>query len=405
MNSTLRDHPNVKHVIIINPNNGADFTSAPNTAWADVVNTYKDYDNAQLIGYVPTGYGNLTLESTAQAQIDGAFTNGWHIQGIFFDEVSGRTAAEQANLLEMHKRYMQNVHSHMTDTVSVFNIGSKYMIDGSEYNTEWLNACEKHILYENSHNDASNPWNTYTMAAAGKQLDKFKFNAMLRSVEFGTGSNYMTARTYIEDAWNKHFGSIYLTDETTHYNDFLGSEDYWLSFVSAVDDYQGEEYFNMTDLLDGDDCYYDDECTSSQCKGSCCKPYASTYTNCAVCSATGDCAQCAFGTSFVSGQGCVASSSPSPSPTPTPSPSPTPTPSGAAGDTCSANGDCTDSDCRTRCCSQWLNDANCGVCDTGGWCETCSSGYTFNSATSKCCLLYTSPSPRDQRGSRMPSSA
>ena len=29
----------------------------------------------------------------------------------------------------------------------------------------------------------------------------------------------------------------------------------------------------------------------------------------------------------------------------------------------------------------------------------------FTSAASKVCLLYTSPSPRDQRGSRMPSSA
>ena len=29
----------------------------------------------------------------------------------------------------------------------------------------------------------------------------------------------------------------------------------------------------------------------------------------------------------------------------------------------------------------------------------------FNSGSSKLCLLYTSPSPRDQRGSRMPSSA
>ena len=31
--------------------------------------------------------------------------------------------------------------------------------------------------------------------------------------------------------------------------------------------------------------------------------------------------------------------------------------------------------------------------------------WTFPTAWSKDCLLYTSPSPRDQRGSRMPSSA
>ena len=31
--------------------------------------------------------------------------------------------------------------------------------------------------------------------------------------------------------------------------------------------------------------------------------------------------------------------------------------------------------------------------------------YSMNNIHYQCCLLYTSPSPRDQRGSRMPSSA
>ena len=36
---------------------------------------------------------------------------------------------------------------------------------------------------------------------------------------------------------------------------------------------------------------------------------------------------------------------------------------------------------------------------------TCSGGVAPNKQLAKLCLLYTSPSPRDQRGSRMPSSA
>ena len=42
-----------------------------------------------------------------------------------------------------------------------------------------------------------------------------------------------------------------------------------------------------------------------------------------------------------------------------------------------------------------------------GQCYNFLSNYnrTYKSAYSNCCLLYTSPSPRDQRGSRMPSSA
>ena len=42
------------------------------------------------------------------------------------------------------------------------------------------------------------------------------------------------------------------------------------------------------------------------------------------------------------------------------------------------------------------------ICDEKGWYE----GTEVNiEVESNCCLLYTSPSPRDQRGSRMPSSA
>ena len=39
------------------------------------------------------------------------------------------------------------------------------------------------------------------------------------------------------------------------------------------------------------------------------------------------------------------------------------------------------------------------------WCKTIDLGEQFDSTKTTTCLLYTSPSPRDQRGSRMPSSA
>ena len=44
-----------------------------------------------------------------------------------------------------------------------------------------------------------------------------------------------------------------------------------------------------------------------------------------------------------------------------------------------------------------------GACSSGGWDETAIQ-IKLNSVLDAC-LLYTSPSPRDQRGSRMPSSA
>ena len=42
---------------------------------------------------------------------------------------------------------------------------------------------------------------------------------------------------------------------------------------------------------------------------------------------------------------------------------------------------------------------------TCGQCKACLSGHDNLCAKRMICLLYTSPSPRDQRGSRMPSSA
>ena len=47
------------------------------------------------------------------------------------------------------------------------------------------------------------------------------------------------------------------------------------------------------------------------------------------------------------------------------------------------------------------------LCDLAGMEAVffCNSGAEANEAAIKLCLLYTSPSPRDQRGSRMPSSA
>ena len=51
--------------------------------------------------------------------------------------------------------------------------------------------------------------------------------------------------------------------------------------------------------------------------------------------------------------------------------------------------------------------SNCpaGSTYTQGVCLVTSSSYGQPEARSEACLLYTSPSPRDQRGSRMPSSA
>ena len=62
--------------------------------------------------------------------------------------------------------------------------------------------------------------------------------------------------------------------------------------------------------------------------------------------------------------------------------------------------------------SKWWETAYAAMAPGGGWDEAVAANkekgffnHSANAVTANGCLLYTSPSPRDQRGSRMPSSA
>lgn len=62
------------------------------------------------------------------------------------------------------------------------------------------------------------------------------------------------------------------------------------------------------------------------------------------------------------------------------------------GSVCTSNSECIDNDCRGKCCISTLNDANCGVCGSTGWCESCATGYTWV-AGQGCTGNSSSPSP------------
>ena len=48
-----------------------------------------------------------------------------------------------------------------------------------------------------------------------------------------------------------------------------------------------------------------------------------------------------------------------------------------SGTVCTQNSDCTDNDCRGKCCVSTLNDANCGTCSDIGFCEACATGFSW----------------------------
>jgi len=74
--------------IIADVAQGAGPGTAPNSAWASVIDSCYDYGNASVIGYVWTNYGRGDLASI-EAQVDDWYTfYPGNIAGIFFDGVS-----------------------------------------------------------------------------------------------------------------------------------------------------------------------------------------------------------------------------------------------------------------------------------------------------------------------------
>ena len=330
LNTSVHTYKDIRHVIVLNPNNGLDATSPPNSDWIQVVNMLGDVDNVVLIGYVSTNYGDATKEAPGKEQITGYIAH-WKCQGIFFDETTGDKA--------MYERLVAHTRTRMKDTWNVFNFGSKADANGNEYDNAWLSIAELNIMFENKYSQVA----TFTPSAAQLALDRSKSAVVLLEAD----PNMID----LQSMYDKHFGYVYFVDRPNDYNGLMSNAN-WNSFMQDLNGFQPPGGI-------GSVCAANGECTSNDCRTKCC---ISTLNdaNCGVCSDTGFCESCKAGHSFVAGQGCVPDATGDP-----------------AGTVCSANGDCADNDCRTKCCVATLNDANCGVCSDTGFCETCTAGHTF----------------------------
>ena len=325
------DNPytNIRHVIVLNPNNGLDATAPPNSDWIQVVNMFGDVDNVVLIGYVSTNYGDATKEAPGKEQITG-YISQWKCQGIFFDETTGDKA--------MYERLVAHTRTRMKDTWNVFNFGSKADANGNEYDNAWLNIAELNIMFENKYSEVA----TFTPSAAQLTLDRTKSAVVLLEAD----PNMID----LQSMYDKHFGYVYFVDRPNDYNGLMSNAD-WNSFMQDLDGFQPPGGIGSVCAANGD-------CTSNDCRTKCCIATLND-ANCATCGDAGFCDTCTAGHTFVAGQGCVAITG------------------DPAGTVCSANADCVDNDCRTKCCVATLNDANCGVCSDTGFCESCAAGFTW----------------------------
>eukprot|EP00747_Dinoflagellata_sp_TGD_P193510 gnl/TRDRNA2_/TRDRNA2_59765_c1_seq1.p1 gnl/TRDRNA2_/TRDRNA2_59765_c1~~gnl/TRDRNA2_/TRDRNA2_59765_c1_seq1.p1 ORF type:complete len:418 (+),score=57.92 gnl/TRDRNA2_/TRDRNA2_59765_c1_seq1:1-1254(+) len=287
VDESLDKFPDVKQYIIVNPDSGAGFLSDPNSDWQAAVEKIAAHGNAHLLAYVPTGYGEPADISHVEKMVRAAMSNrNWHMKGIFFDEVNGQDARRAPHILEtQYRRYVEIAKSLVTKNnlqvvkmmdasnstlamhgdadnrvqrstatmsgesvagadvalTTVFNFGSRAMADGTEYGADWLDLADISCLYEADHSGtAQNTWRAYAPSASQEKLPRSKFMAILRNVDFGKskGSARTASQQFLRQAWEKHFGVIYLTDEKTNYNSFVGKRNHWQEQVAAVSEFR-----------------------------------------------------------------------------------------------------------------------------------------------------------------------
>ena len=178
LNESAHLYPDIEHVIVLNPNNGYQAINPPNIDWAPVIDmfveTNKITNNIKLIGYVSTLYGNLDSahEQTVKDQITGYY-NDWSCTGVFYDETQGVGSNEQSQTLAMYQRYVDHANSLNDQSYTVFNFGSQNMIDGTEYDENWMTVATINIMLEQTKSYYENDWST---SAAQMNLPKESMN-------------------------------------------------------------------------------------------------------------------------------------------------------------------------------------------------------------------------------------
>lgn len=329
LQESAQTYTDVRHVIVINPNNGVDAASPPNADWQAAIDLFEGLHNVVLIGYVSTDYGNAAKEAPGKEQITGYFSD-WSIKGIFFDETTGDRA--------MYQRLIDHTRAQEASAFSVFNFGSIADSGGNEYGADWLNMAELNIMYENTYANAV----AFQPSAAQLATPRTKSALVLTDSDVSTID--------LDLMYGKHFSYVYFVDRPSDYNGLMSKTD-WFSLVRKIDAFPNAVVLSAA----GETCSVNGDCTDNDCRTTCCSS-GFNDVNCNTCSNTGACEACADGF-YLDGGVCVAKS--------------------VAGIACAADGECTDNDCRTTCCSAFLNDPNCAVCDGGGFCGACVVGATF----------------------------
>jgi hypothetical protein len=140
--------------------------TAPNSAWASVIDHCYDYGNASVIGYVWTNYGRGDLANIETQVADWYKFYPGNIAGIFFDGVSDTIPSTTTSNRSFYQTLAAYVHKHMGDNDEVvFNFGAN---PGSDWmlNASTVKNADIVVTFEGSYDTAGmNPYTSWVQAS------------------------------------------------------------------------------------------------------------------------------------------------------------------------------------------------------------------------------------------------
>lgn len=222
--ASAKAHPRVRFDVIINPNNGEESTSVPNSSWQELLSELTAIANVKLFGYVPTAYGNSSVSTQVSSYISGYATN-WNINDIFFDEVNGHFSGSVTR--PSYASYSTSVAGS-----TICNMGSPIDANGTPYDSLWFTQgseiCTLSILLEHEASELEN----YSKISDQTGFPRDNFGAIMHT----TSSTQFV--DFLDDAFDQRFGSVFLTpgSGSNPYVQMFDSSN-WVNFVKAIDDW------------------------------------------------------------------------------------------------------------------------------------------------------------------------
>ncbi|KAE8377553.1 Spherulation-specific family 4-domain-containing protein [Aspergillus bertholletiae] len=202
------DNPNVKFVIIINPNNGPGERTLPDENWRKAVPQLAAHSNVAILGYVATGYGGRDM-SAVQRDIE-TYANwptvssdaSFAVHGIFLDEAPAESDDKKVAFYKQAASLVKGNKGFGSKNTVIMNPGA---VPDSAY----LDIPDSTVIFESSYSQlkevlAAKEFNRV------KTVNKARLSSIVTSVPTGTDLSALVAQL------RGFTGQIYLSNSASY---------------------------------------------------------------------------------------------------------------------------------------------------------------------------------------------